>query len=828
MKRHFIYAIIAAVFCALISVSCEKDPADGTGSDPDLTPEQQFWAVVGQLVSVNDMTPDYKGKTFQPIIGSELEPGVRVVSVNSLEAAVRKYNTLTGASIDTLKASHTYSSKEVGTLTWNKSTDNKSWGTVDVSIQAVPSLSKIIYRSPEQGDTNGGVTNGGSAYYRFGDVVKRYQDGSVVEYWICVRPAFDPEGKGESHWITVSPLPEENIWPYYETHKPFTASNGFEYGLPYNIREDTEWYQDLAEMLFAICYPDEWVSNIGSYSSTNMFGSPKGLPIFNDFHCTNIKYHNANFWKNVQQQWKAKDIVKKVFGITYEQMADAVRQPTGNQPAGDGLRFLYNGYSWWTKTSNKAQLWQIHYSNQGTKDVQKNMHYALPTKPSAQLVTPNNKTESDKNFPLDVNDVSVKEPFIREPRFFGDNAPRWIIRYATGEELAQNGKWNNQVAMFGFDDKDEEYRYYRDVLNKNLSEKPEETTTFEAIVNNRADQKISDFDGVGHYTFGDVLRDENGKFWFVIRPSGGSADLNPYTDKSPYAEIVSLEGITFSSNKQTATNIVTKAQLMRYSFGLWFLAQEVNKKWTQINNGSKPYILPVYNNIKENADVDLHQLLQALTVTGYHTNDTQGTDLCAFAYYQPGAEKQPLYRYIIDTGTGNAFILIAYDHYTKNNILTNTYPDIKANDFSSTPIYLQDVADAQKVAAYADDYMAKAPFSGVNQARAKRQETDDRALDVTNYFYNRYKWDAGLQPVGMWNEPVIFMRATALYDRGNEYATTTVDGQKMTFVSAGGFESDAYDPQMWFSPAFMYQQAGDRFVDGVNSAIPTWRTIWGN
>jgi len=30
---------------------------------------EQFWDVVGQLVAASDITPDYKGKTFEPVIG---------------------------------------------------------------------------------------------------------------------------------------------------------------------------------------------------------------------------------------------------------------------------------------------------------------------------------------------------------------------------------------------------------------------------------------------------------------------------------------------------------------------------------------------------------------------------------------------------------------------------------------------------------------------------------------------------------------------------------------------------------------------------------------
>ena len=840
MKRFWL-VFAAALVCIW---ACEKEPADSSaGNDPEhaLTPEQIFWGVVGQLIDVNDITPDYQGKTFQPAIGTEVEPGVRVVGVNSLEAAVRKFNNLTGSNIDTLKTTYTYSSKEVGSLVWNKSTDNKSWATVDVNVPAVPSLQKIVYRSAAQGDVNGSVGDGGSAYYRFGDVVKHFrkEDGQL-EYWVCVRPAFDYEGKGESHWISVSPLPQSNIWPYYETKKPFKASNDMEYGLPYNIREDTEWYQDLAEMLFAICYPEQWSSNIISYSSENMFGSPKGLPIFNDFHSSNLKYHNDYFWRNVQNQWRGRDIVKMLFGISYEEMEAAVKQPIAGDPAGRGLHFLYKGHSWWTKTSNKPQLWEAHYTNDGTKDTQRNMHKMTPNKPCSQVVTPNNKTEGDKNYPMNVYNLTLQKPYLKEPRFFGDDAPRWIIRYATGEELAENGKWNPQLAMMGFDGENEVYRYYRDVVEKNLTEAPEETTTVDVVINDKAKQNRTNFNGHGHYRVGDVLRDQDGKRWIVVKPAGTDPqDVVP--DYSPFAELISFEGIQYGNEKKIATNIVNRQQAMRFMNMIWLYSQEANKHILQdplpagIEEEDTPRFWHIYSTVKEKAEVDLHHLSTELVMPKYSITAGGAAESWSIAYYEPGSERQHLLRCVVQMGpVGGTFLNMMYDKYPKKNTTTSdSYWDLTPDSFSQDYIYLDDIADQQKVNKYADDYVARTPTS-LNQSvqRSIRTQAEERAKDASKYAYLMSAWSTNSQPTGMWNEPVLLFRATALYDRGTEFATTSDDGLTFAVIGHGGFIDElslatngGYD-YGWISQAISYQGADNRHVNGTYDAIPTWQSLW--
>lgn len=827
MKKN----ILIALWALLCLVSCNRSGLDPEESGSALSDENIFWDVVGKLVDYRDITPDYQGKTFTAVIGSPEggDASIRVVGVNDPGAAASRFNSLTGAEITETTASYTYQSKQVGTLTWNLTTDNTSWATVDVNIPAVPGLKKIIYRSAEQGDVNSDVGNGGSAYYRFGDVLKKTRaEDNITEYWICVRPAFGPEDKGNSHWVCVSPLPEKNIWPYNSTNSqqhghPWKASNDMYYGLPDGIRDELEWHQDLAEMLFAIMFPDIWSTNVTNYYTENMFGRPNGLRMFNDFSGYNIKFHNAEFWKNVQKEWKDRDLVQKIFGVSYAEM-EADLNP--NRPGSRGLHLLYYGKDWNTTTSNKPKLFQVHYTN-GAETSEKNMHLQTKTKPTAQVVTPNKKDgETATNFPMDVKlETSQARPYWINRKFFGDEIPRWIVRYATGEELSDTRNYDPQQPIPGFPVASEVYRYYEHVLHgqHNLLDPPEVTLAESTVQNDVSKQDHSPFMKDGHYAFGDVLRDANGHHWFVVRPAGGSKDDNALTEQSPFAELVSFEGITFSDDGAVATNLPDKERMLRVAFPLWFLFQELVKH-------PSGYVQTPAQTIREHAGVDLLHLMQELLITRYNGTVGSCAEVCSIAYSVPGSEKQHLMRYIVETrDPGNAFVAVAYGHYPTDGTQENVYPGIKANGFSDIPIYLQDVADADKVAKYGPDYMAARPFNNTAQARACRQETDARALNPVNYLYNQQTWaSAQTKPLGMWNEPVLFFRATALYDRGSVYATRTVDGQDLIFETAGGITPDweEKNPHEWFFSALVYNNAEDRVIDGLNAALPAWQKIW--
>ena len=822
MKKALV--LIAASAALLALFSCEKENIDGRGdSSSSPSTSDVFYSVVSQLVNKNELVGDYSKKTFQPTIGiaDGGDESVRVVATNSLEAAVNRYNTLTGASIDTNTVSHTFSDKAVGTLTWSKNTDNKAFGTVTASIPSVPTLQKIIYRAGDQGDVNGsfGVNGKATAYYRFGDVVKRTRkEDGVVEYWVCVRPAFTYEEKEKSHWISVSPLPKDKLWEYYDTGKPFTASNNMDYSLPWKIGTDLEWHQDLAEMLFAIMYPEEWATNIQNYSSLSMFGRPSGLPIFNDFHCSKIKYHNVEFWKSVQNKWKKEDVVRKVFGISYDEMAAAIKQ---DDPNARGLHFLYDGSDWSTRFSNKPTLYEVHFGH-GTKDTEKNMHLKTKSKKSAQVVTPKDQNPSNKNYPLDIRDLSDDIPYLVNQNFFGDTHPRWIVRYAEGDELSQNGKFSAQLPIKGYEN-GEVYRFYHDVYpKKNLTDAPEVTVKGGG----------AGYVGRAHYRWGNVYEDETGAKWFVINHSGIDTGLedDPSSERSIYSELISIDpdGFSVSSDNGRVNNLPTLEQTLRV-YGFLFLTNMLSMKFDTYESLSSDlgYGYTV-KHVLDETGFDFRKIFQALwPQDGVARHSTMA---CSIAYDKPGTKQQALLRCImnIQNSEQNSKMYF-WTKYPQNPDLVTQF----VTKFSPVSIYLQDIADQEMVNKYAKDTYAVQPLatildpsSDVTKPRSIRTQADNRATDVHNYFYDPYQFNHLTYPGDMWNEPILFFRYTRVRDMGDDdYDTKTVDGHTLSLVSERPWVSggdDLYEEQGSSYAALLWHTVDYMYVDGVKTDFPKW------
>ena len=812
MKRLF--TILAAAAAALCLLSCHRDDPvpDANGDTPSA--DARFWDVVGNLVSMKDITQDYKGKTFTPIIGNadNGDESVRVVATNSLEYAVDLFNAMTGSSIDGNTATYTYQDSEVGRMVWNKDLSGKAWATVDVSIPCVPTLNKIIYRSPEQGDVNGSVGDNGSAYYRFGDIISRTRpEDGVLEYWICVRPAFGPEGKGDSHWVSVSPLPIENLWPYNSTKeeqhgKPFEASNKMHYGFPTGLKDGTKQIQNLSELLYAIYYPADYLRNITNYSTENTFGSPGGLLIFNDFHVSNIKYHNEAFWNNVQKAWKEKSIARRVFGLSDQDLAAALTSERG-------LHFLHKSSSWSTSLSNKPKLYQVQQQLTTDDNKKRNMRKQTTATVSSQVVVPKTYTESNTNYPFDVHtETSVDKPYVQKQNFFGDNDPRWMVRFADGEELAENGKWDPQQPLSGFEKHrgGEVYRYYQDVFpDHNLTEEPEISDLRRGIVNDPSLWDKSEYSGSHHYELGDVLRDDDGHTWFVVGISGAD-------QKSPYAELVCFDGIQTANANAMASNIATKEQAQRIAVWLWFLFKESYKN----PNGPAKAIAA---NIKNYANVDLSKLARAQVSQG-NGSQLSSIEHFSFAYSLTNGARQNLMRCFAISTSYETFTNL-WSRYPSSNVTQlEKYPTMTSADFSNLEICLQDIADASKVSSYGNDIIAKAPLYDSSVSTSVRTNPDSRASDVSNYFYNASTWAAGNNPTGMWNEPVLFFRAAVLYDRGGEYSTKTKDGRTLTMVSN---VTNLSQPSATWTHAIWAGQTGSyRKENGSNAGVPSWQSAW--
>jgi hypothetical protein len=462
--KSFIQMMLTAAMVVVIGFgmgSCVDNVDNGTTPSEKEQQEQEakqaktqkFWSVVSQLVDVDDYTEDYEDKTFEPTYGvAQGTDGTRYVYTNTATAAAERFADLVERDdIDENTQTYTYDDPDVGKFVYTKGT-GKNLATVEVRVKQIPNLKKIVY-------VPGAYANGsfqGRAYYRFGDVVAR-KVGNDTEYWICVRPSFGKEGKGDSHWVCLNSLPEKNVKHYHSN------TNSKDYYMPENIGNDKENMQNLAEMLYAIYFSEQWEGNVSDIANTN-------LEMFHDFDKTRYKLHNKYFWQNVRNKWKEARVLESALNYTLgeNEFMDMLQ----NQ----GLHLLYYGYSWWFSTSWFCTLYDACYKN-GAAINEKNMHQ----------VSYKGIEKHMRELNLDCR-VMGQTNLDKYNSFFGDNIPRWVIRHATGKELSNDGQYNVKGAIHGVTTL---YRYYQDVNpTDDYTLEPEETLAPTGI--NKDNVKVGD------------------------------------------------------------------------------------------------------------------------------------------------------------------------------------------------------------------------------------------------------------------------------------------------------------------------------------------------
>ncbi len=816
MKKTLKFVPWAALLCAigLLADSCKKETFSPGGQEAQGEPKQEkvtFWDVVGPLVAASDYTPDYEGKTFEPVIGTAVEGDeqTRIVKSNSPAAAASSFCDLVSMTgIDEHTANYTWTQEGIGTLTYTKSDGTTAWAEVKVDIPAIPHLSKIIYRSAAQSGDNGSFSY--AAYYRFGDVISRLNSDTVREYWVCVRPAFGPEGKEDSHWMCVGSLPTENIWTY-------TSSHDKEYAFPTGLKTSKEHMQNFAELLFALCYPTEWSQNIQNYSTVGWFG-PSGLPIFHDFSPNNVKYNNANFWNNVAVKWKEKGVDYLVMGKNLEGIAAELK--------GEGLHFLYKGYSWWTPTSNFATVYQAKFVNGNGEH--SNMQTASPyTDQKVQMVYKNQPTKDIKEF-----DVRNKKS-VSYLDFFGDGNPRYIVRYAIASDLASDGR--TPAADQAIPGTEEVYRYYRDILPVTDVKKHSPERTMGTVVNDPQKHNYrDDFTGVGHYSLGSVLKDEKGHHWVVMNVAGrpGGLGLDNTCEANPIAELISFEGLEAADGYLYA--LPTFAQAVRAATYIRIQYGNGRNAFVDDDEGNRSLAMKLVKHICDHTHWNLLEMVQTTLGWGDARNLTQAFSVAYIDRDQIANKKQPLFRFLYPISMDNQNIpYFFWKHYPLAP--DNTKISYSSSEFGNVPIMLQDIAKEEMVARYAPDFYAIQPLENGDGPRRPRDGAHGRAEIPSSYFYDSIRWKSH-EAVDMWNEPVLMFRTDAVYDRGTEYSTITLGGRRLTLVAEiEDFINPADDDALAdsFREAYIYKGAnakdwagGQMQLDGTLFTIPNWRIAW--
>jgi hypothetical protein len=835
---------LAALLCGLgLSVTSCKDDDDDNKSEEQQQQEQEqtaskFWSVVGQLVSSDDYTADYADKTFEPVYGTPdaTNATTRIVETNDMQTAARYFADLitvddgSPVAIDENTQSYTFSDPDVGTLTYTRGGTAEDWATVDVNIKQVPRLRKIIYRQGGEG-TNTGFA--GKAYYRFGDVVSRTVDDET-EYWICVRPAFGPESTSSSFWVCMNSLPQKN-------YEYVNGSNGHSYFVPTGIGTDKKDMQNLAEMLYAICYPQQWYENATNLHTDGKYWGYSGMPIFNDWTKANLMYHNQYFWQKVADAWKSKDIPGKAMNVDFA-MLDKMTKPEG-----DGVNLLYKGYSWWTKTSWSCTLYQASFTH-GTKNAEKNLHHA--------------EYKDLKRNMKDINGFSCLKMGAKTDNyaqfFDNDGKIRWVVRFATGEELNGGTKPAPTAQLQG--GCRDVYRYYaeypaewytRDAEGKNG---PEITASSNNVNNAPADL-------TGVFQIGDVLECvEDGTKWFCILGKPENTTI-PYKDKE--ATFVSFD--IPESGGVKAQGLPSEAELPEYAFRfLQFLFQ--------MNDNKNPrYLLDLYadgqlgslcEHIKRYAGIDIHDLyVYADSVWNFKDNkknkdvaSESGNVITNMAYDDGSADHQAVARLILDytqAGSGRTYcdgttadgkyykfenwLFYIYKHYeyfdqSRQTPFPTGWNELGATAWqwlwpvSNTQITLQDLTNQALVMRYgAADKWASLPIKTGPTTRTERRTPRTQAetsVKPADFFYKDGRFATAKR--SLWNEPVLFMRMAKIVDPGHRQLNLeSTDGRHFRVVHMQ--TEDALYKQN-ISSTWAISASADRvksfYIDNVPTPLP--------
>ena len=767
---------VLTVGLSLSVTSCKDDDKNDGGGSSQTAEEQAaehaetFWAVAANLVSPFDVTTEYENKTFEPTIGSPLNGNstIRVVSTGNMSAAAKRFADLTGAPVDENTTTYTYEDDAVGTLVYTKTNDATSLAKVDVSIKQIPHLQQIVYMTPEQMGTNG--TFKGNSYYSFGDVILRYNKDDQPEYWVCVRPALGPAGKEDTHWMTVSKLPQDNLKLLEENRKVVAA-------VPTQLGKNEEHMQNLAEMLYAMFNPEQWQENIEQNSSYGLLGA-KGLPIFHDMKPVRVQYFNKYFWTLLEKDWEKNELFQMIFGYSAEQMKGYVN-------SADGLFLLGKGYT------GTAGLYQWQFKNgDGSKSNQHDMKYSVVKKTGIAL----------ENAKLYYDNQYKNNHWVNEA-FFGDNNPRFVIRIATGKQLAGQDP-GPRFSLATSSNKIADTFVFNKVHNVTISPNIDPKVYTEQDVNGGGE-------GYEHglYQPGDVLQDEMGDKWMCIF---GAACDNVFGFRDRTAWFVSFDRIQHD-------NIVKEKDLMemahRFTFGVYHSMTDREDSYGFKGADRRGQWQTAY----DYAGIDMSKLwvhrdtTWTFTADGRTYNSVADKNLMTNIVYVGDDGKLKLLRCIADNSQGGSERTAAkgpsgkaydtpkmrfYKHYETfdpsqmeplnddEKALSMTMwlkPWVITND----EMHFEDLSNQSKVDKYAaNDKWVTLPLHGTTERQKPKTNANNSVYGRGQYEYDTKTKDfytPGL--TGIFKEPVLIMRLMKVTDNGGTTPNLTAqDGTKLTVV----------------------------------------------
>ena len=500
MKRNFLTNALMAIFacCLCLSVtSCKDDDDDnknngnsGTTDTEEMNDDQSVeainaWRWLNLLTDVETQADNWTNEKYTVTIGTQASnPTERIVYVSDLKEAKANFSVIAGCDPTMLDRNRTFSAGDFGSMEWNISDEGAAnIATVDVSSPLMPNLTRLIYCTEEQGADN--ATNlTGTCYYRLGDVI----EDAEGFYWVCVRPSFLGKKANDSYWVNVfnaaesgkgektglNPgMPDKFIYSKY--NKKY---NNNTIKLPTGLKENRQQNYNFNNLIWALINPDTYKEMVGTEG--------EGLCGFD------YKYHGKNYLACVAKYWDDANIWQKIFNRTHSQM-NSMKE----------LFFLYNGYHW--KVGSTAGVWiytSNGYKTEYTGSVDNDDYLFEMKEPGYGFdVT---RYVSDPNQDKDCcSGVGSNGNRMAPSTQFPSGQGIWVMRVATGKQLDTQKKYDPYKSITGVH---EIYRY--NAKEQQLADKDNEMKVDGEIV-----VPVKEH---GYFVSGDVIRDEDGRYWHCI------------------------------------------------------------------------------------------------------------------------------------------------------------------------------------------------------------------------------------------------------------------------------------------------------------------------
>jgi hypothetical protein len=415
MKKTFQWMLMAAVVCglSLSFTACSDDDDDKKGADAEkqsVDPYEKqgeeatsLFRIVHLLAQTDSLPDNWKTATFEPMQGDALDaslPFVRSMAVANAEEARLFYSSLVNEDVAEGQTTHSWQMAGVGKLNFTLQNQSDCIATIDVNLNNMPHLTQLRLIPAEATGDNGHFN--GEPYYHIGDVVMDKDNC----YWVCVRSAYSPKKKDETHWVTmhINQSAQKSTRTGFAGNLKTYAENNKrgKHVVPTQLGgSDKRMIKYFAQLLAVMYDPNRYADNY-----------MKNAVMENGLGDLSVAAHPMKYVTAMSNAWKEKRIweqicPKKVASLDF-------RKKTS-------LTFFYEGYSspW---LSNNMTLYLCEQkgpcmSQQTTKTLKWNMNGGKNVKFDI-LDYATNGQKSDEN-------ITVAE------------APNEavVIRIATGEEL---------------------------------------------------------------------------------------------------------------------------------------------------------------------------------------------------------------------------------------------------------------------------------------------------------------------------------------------------------------------------------------------------------